>query len=303
MRHSSLRRAVAASAVLAAAALTLSSGVVRTTFALFNGETTNASSAFAGGWVGAPSGASATASGYDMGLSWTAGTHGPVTGQQLLGVDNLLNSNCTGAAYSSIATLSSAASSYTDSSRANATNDGDWFCYELVSTSATVWTSSLALPAVQIGLVANGLSTGNGGTANAVSKSDTITVTFNQQTTLANQTGVNVCVYSSGTILIGDAKATCLSATDTYSIGKLTLSGATLGSNVQFKTSSTSVSTSSPWTLTVTLAGSNSTSAITGTPTWTFTPNATIVSKATTHQATICSAATTTCQPTATTTF
>lgn len=303
MKHSSLRRAVAACAVLAAAALTLSSGVVRTTFALFNGETTNASSAFAGGWVGAPSAATATPSGYDMGLAWTAGTHGPVTGQQLLGVDNLTSSNCTGAAYGSIATLSSSAGSYTDSNRANATTNGDWYCYELVSTSATVWTASLALPAVQIGLVANALATANGGTANAVSKSDKITITFNQETTLTAQTNVNVCVYSSGAILIGDAKPTCLGSTDAYSIGKLTLSGATLGSNVQFAKSSTAVSTSSPWTLTVTLAGTNSTSAISGTPTWTFTPNATITSKATTHQATICSAATTNCQPTATTTF
>ncbi len=302
MRHSSLRRAVAASAVLAAAALTLSSGVVRTTFALFNGETTNANSAFAGGWVGAPSGASATPSGYDIGLSWTAGTHGPVTGQQVLGVDNLTNSNCTGAAYSSIATLGAAAGSYTDANRANGTNNGDWYCYELVSTSATVWTSSLALSALQIGLVANALSTANGGTANAVSKTDTIKITFNQQTTLANQTGVNVCVYTSGAILIGDSTP-CAGATDTYSLGKLTVTGATLGSNVRFNSSTTAVSTSAPWTLTVTLAGTNSTSAITGTPTWKFTPSSSILSHATTHQATICTAATTNCQPTATTTF
>src|ERR1700690_3378569 len=102
--------------------------MVGSTSALFNGETKNAGSGFAGGWVGAPSAASASALGYDMSLAWTVGTHGPVTGQQLYGVDNgttSLSSNCTGAAYSLLTTLASASTAaYTDSSRGTLGTDG-----------------------------------------------------------------------------------------------------------------------------------------------------------------------------------
>lgn len=306
MKRSALRRAAGACVVLSFFALLLGNGsLIGVTFAYFNGEVTNANSTFAGGWVGAASNATVTPSGYDMSLAWTPGTHGPVTGEQLYGVDNLTNQNCTGAAYTLISTLASASTStYSDASRGTAANDGDWFCYEIVSTSATAWTTPLALPAVQLGLVANGLATASGSTAGSVSKSDTVTITFNQQTTLANSSNVRVCVFKSATnvILLGDT-ANCVAATDTTTIGKLTLSGATLGSNVTFGTSTVTVTTSAPWQVTVTLAGSNSTSLITGTPAWTFVPASTIKSQVTTHQATICSTATTNCAPTATTSF
>src|SRR5215470_3769824 len=115
MRQSALRRAVGASVVLIASALLFGNGVLGTTLALFNGETTNNDSAFAGGWIGAATVQTPTPSGYDIKLAWTAGTHGPVTGQQIQGVNNTTSSNCTGAAYALLTggTLSATATTFT----------------------------------------------------------------------------------------------------------------------------------------------------------------------------------------------
>lgn len=304
--QSALRRAVVASLILAAVSLLLSDGIVGTTFADFNGETSNVSSAFAGGWVGAPSGATTSVSGYDVSLGWTAGAHGPVTGQSLYGVDNLLSSDCTGAAYDPTpisTTLGAAGTSYTDSNRANATNNGDWFCYQLVSTSATVWNAPLALAAVQIGLVTTAVAMTNGGTANRIDGGDTIKLTFNQQTNLG--TGpVKICIFaSSQTMLIGDQKngASCGSTADGYSIAQLT-TGATLSADARFTNASVSLSASAPWTATISIP-SGATVTTGASPTWTATPSASILSSAVTDQATMCTAAKTTCQPTTSTNF
>jgi hypothetical protein len=306
VKHNALRRAVGAVVVLAASALLLGNGIVGTTFALFNGETSNANSTFAGGWVGAPSAATATATGYDIALAWTPGTHGPVTGQQLFGVDNGTSSNCTGAAISLLTNLASASTAtYTDASRGTLANDGDWFCYQLVSTSATSWTAPLALSAVQLGLVTTGVQITNVGTANRIQKNDTIKLTFNQRTNLGTG-NIKVCVYATGVILLGDTSSgggCAASPPSTYTVGKLTVAGATIPSALNFTASTVALSSSAPWTMTITLAGTNSTADMTGTPTWTLNGSPSILSFATTHQATMCSAATTTCRPTTTTNF
>jgi hypothetical protein len=307
MRQGALRRAVGAGVVIAGAAIILGNGVVGSTSASFVGETKNAGSAFAGGWIGAPSAGSATASGYDMKLAWTPGTAGPVTGQQLKGVDNGTSSNCTGAAYASLTTLASAGTaSYTDANRGNAANNGDWYCYELVSTSATVWTSLFDLPAAQLGLAATGVSIANGagGTANTIEGGDTITLTFNQRTTIPNGS-VKVCVFNTNkTILIDDQKSgnNCGSVTgDGYNIGALTTTSTITGAS-RFTNSSVSVSTTAPWTVTITL-GSGGSSTVTAGATWSFTPAAGVLSFATTDQAAACTTTATTCQPTSATSF
>jgi hypothetical protein len=287
--------------VFAAAALLLGSGLTGSTFALFNGETQNAGSTFAGGWVDAPSGASASVSGDDVAFTWTPGTHGPVTGQQLFGVDNATSSNCTGAAYALLATLASATTaSYTDANRANSTNDGDWFCYELVSTSATVWTAPTPLSALQIGLAATGLSIANGGTAGRIDKNDEITITFNQKPTSPGSS-IRVCAFTTGSVVIGDTTGSCHAGTDANSVGVLALTGATIASNTSYGASSVVVASAAPWTMTITLSAGSS--ILTGTPSWKLTPSASIKSAATTDQATACTAARTTCQPTTSTSF
>jgi hypothetical protein len=306
VRHDALRRAASSIATLAIAALLLGNGMVGSTSALFNGETKNAGSGFAGGWVGAPSAATASALGYDMSLAWTVGTHGPVTGQQLYGVDNgtlSTGSNCTGAAYGLLATLASAGTAaYTDASRATLGTDGDWYCYELVSTSATVWTTPLALAAAQLGLVTNAVAITNAGTAGTIATNDSIKLTFNQRTNVGTG-NVKVCVYSAAkTILIGDTGATCVAATDGYTVAKLT-TAATISANLSFTASTVARTTVTPWTMTITLAGTGTTATTGASPTWTLTGSASILSNATTHQATMCSAATATCQPTTTTNF
>lgn len=315
MRTSALRRAVTAWIVLSICALVLGSGIVGNTFASFNAETTNGSSTFSGGWLASPTAGTATAGGYDMNLGWTAPGASVGGVQNVLGVDNGTSNTCTGASYASIATgLSTTTSTYSDANRANSTNDGDWFCYELTNTLPADANWSVAadvLPAVQIGLAATGLTIANSGTTGTVNKNDTITVTFNQRTILANQATMTVCVFKTTTnvILIGDTSGCASATTDTYTIGKLTVSGATLGSNATFSASSTTVqTTTAPWTVQIKLGSSTSpTSVVTGTPTWTFTPIGTgttaLKSNQTTDQATACAAAKTTCQPTSTNNF
>jgi hypothetical protein len=296
-----------AALVGAAVVLLVGSGATGGTFALFNAETQNASSTFAGGWIGAATGATATASGYDMSLAWTPGTHGPVTGQQLLGVDNGTNSNCTGAAYASIATPAVSAGTYSDASRANATNNGHWFCYEIVSTSATVWTATSTFSA-QLGLVANGISASNAATrcsgaatpaSGKLDCTDKLVLTFNQKPLLPSSP-IKVCAWSAnGTIIVGDTATSCSSRFDTASVG--TISGLTIAANAAYTSSTYTLSTSAPWTMTITLAGATTTSTISGT--MTFTPASTIKSAVTTHQASICTAASSTCRPTASSSF
>jgi hypothetical protein len=309
MRTNAVRRAVSAVVVLAAMALLLGNGVVGTTFALFNGETQNANSAFAGGWVGAPSAATATASGYDVALAWTVGTHGPVTGQQLYGVDNTTNSNCTGAAYALLTTtpttLAAATATYTDPSRGTVSNDGDWYCYEIQSKSATSWTAPFDLAAIQLGLVTTAVQITNNGTANRIQSGDTIKLTFNQRTTVGTG-NVRVCVFTNGTILVGDTTAGCTASTDTYTVAKLVVTGATIPTAINFGSSTVTRTTTSPFTMTISLAGSATVANLTGTPTsWKLTGSSSIVSFATTHQATMCSsvAVGNSCQPTTATNF
>jgi hypothetical protein len=307
VRNNALRRAVSAGVVLAAIALLLGNGTVGTTFALFNGQTQNANSAFAGGWIGAPTLGTATAVGYDMSLAWTPGTHGPVTGQQLYGVDNATNSNCTGAAYSLLTTtpaFTASTAAYTDASRGTAANNGNWYCYQLVSTSATNWTAPFSLAAVQLGLVTTAVQiTNGGGNANRIQTGDTIKLTFNQRTTVGTA-NIRVCVYTNGTILVGDTQAACTASTDTYTVAKLVVAGATIPTAINFGASTVTRTTTSPYTMTITLAGSGTVANLSGTPTsWTLTGSPSIVSFATTHQATMCSAVATTCQPTTATNF
>jgi hypothetical protein len=304
VRTNALRRAVSAVVVLAAVALLLGNGILGTTSALFNGETRNANSAFAGGWVGAPSAATATAAGYDMSLAWTVGTHGPVTGQQLFGVDNATNPVCTGAAYSLLATMATAATAtYTDASRGTAVNNGNWYCYQLVSTSATSWTAPFALAGTQLGLVTTAVQITNTGTANRIQANDTIKLTFNQRTNVGTGT-IKVCVYTNGTILLGDTAAVgCTASTDGYTVAKLVVTGATIPTALNFAASTVTRTTATPFTMTITLAGTATVANMTGTANWTLTGSSSILSFATTHQATMCSAVATTCQPTTATNF
>jgi hypothetical protein len=218
-----------------------------------------------------------------------------VTGQTIAGTDNGSSSNCSGAAYTDFSfTLGAAANTTTDANRGVSRN-GDWVCYEIVSTSATVWTQALTLAALQVGLAANSLSISNGGTSGTIDGGDTITVTFNQSVNLSNSSSVKICVFGSpdNTILIGDQRggASCGSVTsDGYNIGKLTTS--TTLASARFTGSNLTVSGN---TITITL-GSGGSSSASG-ASWTFTPASSIQSNAPADNAPACTSGST-CQPT-----
>jgi hypothetical protein len=294
-----LRRAAAAHVVLIAVVLLASVGVaLGAVFVGFTGETQNAST-FAGGWIGAPTSLAApTPSGYDAQLAWTPGTHGPVTGQQLWGVDRGSTSNCTGAVYALLNTMAGASTSTYPKSNTSSVN-GHWLCYQMLSTSASAWTASSNFSAVQLGLVAKTVAIANGGGTNSSGKltaNDTITVTFNQPILASSlPVGPIICTGTSATlIIIGDTSATnCSGTTDPYSVG--VINGITVSGNKNKIDANVSVSGA---TLTITLAQNGTTATGTGT----FTPAATILSAATTDQAQACTTAST-CTPTSTGSF
>jgi hypothetical protein len=299
--YRALRQAIFALVTLSAVALVLSTGGVGGTFAIFNAETQNAGSVFAGGWIDPPASVVITPSGYDVGFAWTPGTHGPVTGQKLNGVDNGANPSCSGASVVLLATMASTSTAtYNDSNRASTLN-GHWFCYQLVSTSATAWTG-VYNAALQIGLATTAISIANGtaSTANSVDVGDKITLTFNQKTNLAASGTKKVCVVAPGTIILGDtAGGQACGAGDAFNVGKIT--GVTVASTQTFSTSAFTTSSTAPWTMTITLAGAGSASAASGTAT--FVPSASIQSNASTHRAVLCTTADSTCQPTTATHF
>jgi len=296
-----LRQAALAIVTISAIAFVLSTGVVGSTFALFNGETQNAASAFAGGWIGAPTGLTATPGGYDVSLAWTIGNHGPITGQTLNGVNNGTNPSCTGAGWAPITSVSAATATYSDASRGNAGTNGNWFCYQLISTTASTWNAT-ATQSTQLGLVTSGIALANVGTNNSINANDTITLTYNQRTNQAASGTTKVCVIagSPGKVIIGDTTGgNSCSTGDGFTVGVIT--GATIVGNQVYRFSTfTTTTVSAPWTMAIKLVGGG-TATYSGTAT--FTPSASILSFATTHQATMCNTVATTCQPTTTTHF
>jgi hypothetical protein len=297
-----LRRVGGAGAVLlACTALALTTGVVPSTLALFNGETTNANSVVAGGWVVAPTIGTTTVSGYDVQMAWTAGNHG-VSGQRLYGSDRGTTNSCTGATYSALANMASGTTtSYTHANVGAGTANGHYYCYQLVSTSQTLtsltsdtgWTATASFGPVQVGLTPTSVAITRAGTSNRVDSGDKITLTFNQATNLTG-TSTKVCaVTTQNKIFLGDTATTC-GTSDSATIG--VLSGKTISGTRTFTGSTLAIAGT---TVTITLpAGTGSTANLSGTGSWTFTPAATIKSSATTDQATVC-----TCTVSTTSTF
>jgi hypothetical protein len=229
-----------------------------------------------------------------MTVNWTPTTTGPITGQQMYGVDNGTNSSCTGASYALLATLAGATTtSYSDTTNGSSTTNGHWYCYEVMSTSttATNWTTPYALPAVQLGLVPTS-ATIAGNNSGAVNSGDTIKLTFNQPP--ASPGTVRVCTFTTKVVLIGDTRSGgCGSSSDTYSIAKLS-TGSTISNNRTFNATSAVAGN----TLTLTI-GTGAGATVSTSASWTFalqTTGQTIVSAATTRQAALCTTAST-CTP------
>lgn len=285
-------------------------GAVGVTSAFFQAELDTKTATFAGGYLAVPtisavypSTAVSTIGGYDGVLVWTNGTDQTTTNneiQQIFGEDRGSTSNCTGATYGTTVASSltspttTAVSTYTDSNRGSGSLNGNWYCYEIVhgwpNTTAPAWTAA-ATTNVQIGLaplspvVINSGSTGNG----TAGSNDTFVIHFNQPVTGAGACGSNNCsaicqFHTTGTgadtTLIGDT--TCSTTSDSYTVGKIT--GITNGGgNNTHKKAGAKIAISGN-TITVTLTQNGTTESTGGS----FTPSTSILSAATTDQATAC---------------
>jgi hypothetical protein len=198
--------------------------------ASFNASTANQGNVYALTALYAPSVLTATPSGHDVNLSWTAGTNG--SGYSVLGVANGNSSNCTGASFASVG--SAAGTSYSDTGRY--TPQGTYFCYQVKTTYAG-WTSVSSNPtaAAQLGVVASSVVAANGGTSGKLDPGDTITVTFNQPiSTATGPSGTNsVCAIAGATIVLGSTTTSGVcAASEIVNLGKLT--GGTSSANARF---------------------------------------------------------------------
>jgi hypothetical protein len=251
-------RAAAAASVALVIGLLLASGVVPNTFSLWEAEASNAGSVYGGGWIPAPGGANPTtvggATNSTVTLSWTTvGVNAsephpnPVTGQQLQIADGGSGASASCGTYANEgSTLTATASSTTDSG--GSVPAADWWCYQVISTSATSWTSiPLTLSAARL-LVPTSVVLHNGGTSNLLDSGDTITITFNQNVT-GIPASLSVCQQKNTQgIFIGDS--TCKNPSDAYSIGLL--KGISGGASVGAVSASASVSGA---VVTVTITG------------------------------------------------
>jgi hypothetical protein len=278
-----LRRAANSWLVLGLLAILFACGFAGSTFGYFDATVDQGAVSLQGGYVAAATSQTATASGYDGVVTWALPDTTGVQGQQILMQDNGASTDCSSVTYgSTIATLTPSATSYTDSNRSASTGAGDQFCYAVRTYWTTnSWDHVARAPATQLGLVIDSIQITNSGTANKVTTGDRIILTFNQKPAApANGT---ICTYGTGEVIyIGDATCGNIN-TDPWVIGKLT--GYSVGGVGHQKRSATvTVSSAAPWTMTIQLTqtGQN----VTGSGT--FTPSSSLVSAATTDQATVC---------------
>ena len=267
-----MRHRVAAVLSILCAAIAVAVSFVAGSQASFNGQGNNPADKWAYTALYAPSGLTATPSGHNVSLAWTAGTNG--SGYSILGVANGSSSNCSSVTYASVGT--SATTSYTDTGRY--TPQGTYFCYQAKTTYGSSWTSVNSNPSAvaQLGVVASTVTIANGGTANQIGPGDVIAITFNQAITTATGpvSGTNsVCWTSAGVVVLGTVavSGTC-SATESNLLGKL--SGGTTSTSGRYN--ATYVWSNGNKTLTVTVGSTKATgNPATTSGTFAFNPTTT----------------------------
>lgn len=193
-------------------------------FALFSASDRNPGAKFAATALYAPTALTATASGHNVALSWTAGQNG--SAYAVAGVSNGASSNCSAATLASLGTA--AGTTYTDTGRFSP--QGSYWCYRATTTYG-VWSSVTANPTVatRIGFFADTVIRTNGGTSGSLGIGDQIAITFNQAADTSTGAGPassdTVCTTLT-TIYIGSTSTVC-GVGETLSVG--TLTGGTLG--------------------------------------------------------------------------
>jgi hypothetical protein len=274
-----LRRAGRSWLLILVLGAVFAAGWAGSTLAYFDNEI-DQTATYAGGYVGSPSSQTATASGYDGTVTWALTDTTGVQAQQVLMADNGTSTDCSSVAYSTtVATgLAPTVHAYTDSNRTATTGAGDQYCYAVESYyTKTSWYQVARAPATQLGLVVDSVVLANGGQSGHLDNGDTITITFNQPP--ATPSSATICQFhTGGLVLIGDP--TCSVATDNFAIGEL--SGFTVGGVGHQKRSASVSITGNVMTVTVTQNGQTFSGS------GTFTPSPSLVSAATSDQATVC---------------
>jgi hypothetical protein len=216
----------------------------------------------------APTGLTATVSGHNVVLGWTAGTGG--SGYAITGVANGTSSSCASATFSALSTTTSTA--YTDTGRS--TPQGTYFCYKVATTYGT-WSSQASNPtaAARLGVVAASVAITNGGTAGQIDPGDKIVVTFNQPITTSTgpPAGDNICTSTAGSIALGSTGSGTTCTLTGLDLG--TLSGLTVGVNSRFAATWAWSVGNTVLTITVGARSAGSTTSVTGTAT--FNPTTT----------------------------
>ncbi len=185
-------------AALAAALVLTNQQIISPVSAAFTSNQGNPSNTFATANLVAPTNLTASASGHDVALSWSAGQNG--TGYAINGVANGTSSNCSAVTFSAVGTT--AATSFTDANRFSP--QGNYFCYQAVTTRGS-WTSTSSNPTVaaQIGFVATTVQMINGGVAGRLDPGDQIVIQFNQavNTSTGPASTDTVCAWGSSILL------------------------------------------------------------------------------------------------------
>ncbi len=219
----------------------------------------------------APTALTATPSGHNVVLGWTAGSGG--SGYAVSGVNNGTSSSCAAATFSAVGT--SATTAYTDTGRFSP--QGTYFCYKAATTYGT-WSSQTANPtaAAQLGVVAQSVVITNGGTAGTIDPGDKIVVTFNQAitTTTGPPAGDNVCTKN-GTdqIVLGSTGTGTSCSVTAAQVDFGILSGMTVGQNSRY--AATWVWGAANTVLTITIGARSAGPGTTTTGTAAFNPSTT----------------------------
>ena len=179
--------------------------------------------------LAAPTGLTATTSGHNVVLGWTAGSGG--SGYAISGVNNGTSNACAAATFSAL--TSTASTGYTDAGRF--TPQGTYYCYKVTTTYGT-WSSQASNPtaAAQLGVVAAAVTITNGGQAGRIDSGDKIVVTFNQPITTSTgpSAGETVCTSTTGSIALGSTGSGTTCSLTSVDLG--TISGLTVGADSRF---------------------------------------------------------------------
>jgi hypothetical protein len=243
------------------AAIASSAAVATVAYASFTSTRTAAGGAISTRNLLAPGSLTATPSGHNVAVSWTAGSNG--SGYKLLAAANGASSNCSAASFANL--TATASLTYTDSGRY--TPQGMYECYQ-VETTYNSWYSVSGNPtaAAQLGFVAAGVAVTNGGGAGKLDTGDTVVVTYNQAVNTATGPSAtdNVCTDTgTNTIVLGSTGAGTTCATGPVTLG--TITGITVNKKSRYAATWTWNAAHTALTITIGANTAGSAANITGT--------------------------------------